>query len=153
MNQHEIGAGAFLKMFSSTAEDLLGQKAIDSPANAMTLEHHLHLAFGDMEFYFDHAEGDTYNVLPWPGKPPILNLPAEGRKVTFEQHGTCTELPSRELLKLHYDIGQILHMSAAAEDVDRLLRLLERGDVDEGGEMPLGALVNLQLLLNKVRVH
>lgn len=108
-------------MFSLKADDLLAQKAIDSPANAMTLEYNIYKAFGDMEFYFEHVDEDTYHVIPWPGKSPILNLPAEGRNVTFEQNETDTELPSKELLRLHKNIGLILHMSAAAEDIDRML--------------------------------
>lgn len=74
MTQNKQDAVFFLKMCSSSAEDLLAENLVDNEINAMTLTHNLYQNLGAMKFYFEHVERDTYNVKPWEPLKPILHL-------------------------------------------------------------------------------
>ena len=130
-------------MFGSTIETIIRQEEIDTPGNTMLLNKGLHYYFRDFGIYFEHLEGNQYEVKSWNEfiKPKILP-----RKVTLRQHGSSTTtLPLQGLLKTHKAIGEILHVSGAAEAVDRLLRELDEETIDAGGSTSLGDLVGLQL--------
>ncbi len=130
-------------MFGSTVETIIRQEEIDTPGNMMLLNKGLHNYFRDFGIYFEHLEGNQYEVKSWNEFIKPRSLP---RKVTLRQHGSSTAtLPLQGLLKTHKAIGEILHVSGATEAVDRLLEELEEGTVDAGGSTLLGDLVGLQL--------
>ena len=104
-----------------------------------------------MKIYFEDLGRNTYESKAWNEDIASLHIP---QKITFTQHGSGTsELPSKKLLELHRTIGEVLHMSGAAENIHVLLRRLEGKDVDVNGGTSLGDLVSLQLGRTTVLVY
>ena len=141
---------AFLKGFSTPAEELLTYHLIDNLKNAITLQKDLHDAFGAMKIYFEHVDGDKYKVNAWKDYP----YRSMGTTITFEWHrSSTTELLSQDLLGLKRTLGRILEMSGAAENIDVLLRQLEGEEVNPDGGTSLGAMVGALRGREAIPVH
>ena len=63
---------------------------------------------------------------------------------TLFTHPTI-DSPSERLLAIHYAIAHILHLSAAGEYIDKVLRDMEEGIVRGDGSTQLGLMVQLAM--------
>ncbi|KAF2969713.1 hypothetical protein GQX73_g3832 [Xylaria multiplex] len=123
---------AVLNMFDHGVVNLIEGTDIDRPRNALTLTHQLHVLFSDFKVFFEPVQDEqqlhTYHVKSFlhPFTSRNLGLPVIR---TFYLTDTRTiDPPSPRLLAVHRAIAHILHLSAAGEYIDRLLR-----DMDEKG--------------------
>ena len=139
-------------MFDLTTETMIRHEKIDTPENMMLLTHNLYDCFGQFQIYFNHIEGNQYNVKSW---DEIMNPPDLPRRVTLRKHGNSTaDLPLHGLLKTHKAIGKILNVSGAAEAVERLFRELDEKTIDGSSNTSLGDMVGLQLSrTGDIQVH
>ncbi len=146
-NQEAKGnARKILSMFDSGVLELIRGFDIDHPGNALTLTHSLHKQFGEFKIYFEPA--------PNAQTQPTYNIKSTRR--TFSRHVPVTRtlyevsnrtiaLPNPRFLAIHRAIALILHMSAAGEYIDRILREMEEPKVKSDGTTELGQIVALRL--------
>lgn len=134
-----------MKWFGSAAVSLIDEDRIDTPGNMISLEHELHVGFGSFQLYFEHKGENKYDVQYW--DPSWKTAPLMDRRhIELRQHGGSTvELPDPALLDIHKAIGNVLHLSGAAEGIVQLRRDLEVGTVDGNGTTPLGDMVRLHI--------
>lgn len=139
---------SILNMFDpGIAQELSGDR-IDSPANALLLEHNLHDEFGKLHWYLE-AVGPraphTYHFRATKRVALPQFLIPDPPVVTFSAHGTGTRLPDPRLFKLHAACCKMLAMAAAGAYVDRLVRDLDetglRGTLAEDGSSALGLIL------------
>jgi len=135
-------------MFDSGVVHLIEGADIDRPRNAITLTHNLHLLFGDFRVFFEpvpNQQPHTYQIksfLP----PSLLRDPAF--PITRTLCLTTTRIidpPSPRLLAVHRAIAHILHLSAAGEYIDKLLRDMDGKSIQADGSTELDRLVKLRL--------
>lgn len=120
---------------------------IDRPRNALTLTPDLHRSFGSFKVYFEPVPGayNTYwirSFLP-PRTSQALGLPV--RRTLFVTDTRTIDPPAPRLLAVHRAIAHILHLSAAGEYIDAILRDLEYSIVRADGTSELGRMVSLVL--------
>jgi len=122
---------------------------IDRPYNALTLTHDLHQRFGDLTIYFEPAPNaaalHTYIIqrtTPYPFfRRPKLPL----TRTLFTTFDRTIDPPSSRLLAIHRACSLILHLSGAAEFVNKVIRDMDEGSVESDGTTELGNLVSLGL--------
>ncbi|RMD41438.1 hypothetical protein DV735_g3685, partial [Chaetothyriales sp. CBS 134920] len=139
---------AILKMFDNSVIPLIENENIDRPYNAITLSFGNHKAFGSFKLYFEPegSQPDTYRIVALkPGVAKRLQALPPGYLVTFTPGSPPIDLPSPRLLAIHKAIACILHMSAAGEYIDRILRDLDEGRVAADGSTELGQLTALRI--------
>lgn len=118
---------------------------IDRPRNALTLTPDLHRSFGGFKVYFEPVP-DAYNTywirsfLP-PRASHSLGLPVQ--RTLFVTDTRTIDPPSPRLLAVHRAIAHILHLSAAGEYIDAILRDLDYSIVRADGSSELGRMVSL----------
>lgn len=128
---------------------------IDRPTNAITLTQNMHGLFGSFGIYFEpvcDADPHTYRV------ESFLPSPAHGRllpitRTLFLTDTRTIDPPSPRLLAIYRAITRILHLSAAGDYIDRILRDMEgtaQHVAEEDGSTDLGRLVHLHLWLDGV---
>lgn len=137
---------AILNMFDSGVAFLVEGTEIDRPRNAMTLTHRLHRWFGEFQIFFEPVDQQphTYRIdtfLP----PRILKDLLPVTRTLYLTESRTIDPPSPRLLAIHSAIAHILHLSAAGEYIDRLLRDLEEHGVREDGSTELDRFVKLRL--------
>ncbi|KAG0158382.1 hypothetical protein PDIDSM_5896 [Penicillium digitatum] len=126
-------AHKILKMFNPGAVYLISGIDIDRPMNALTLTQELHQLFGNFEIAFESVpdQPHTYKI-DYINTNRMFrpdNLPVT--RPLFITPDRSVEPPSPQLLELHRVIGRILHLSAAGEYIDKLVRDME--DMEAGG--------------------
>lgn len=123
-------------MFDPEAIDLIQDRDIDKPLNALMLENNFHEMFGNFLMFDVH---DPRERMIAPFKLPIIQ----------DLNSTDDiDPPSPKLLAIHYAIGKMLHLSGAGAYVDRIFRDMESMWLDsavESGDKLLGELVGLKL--------
>lgn len=136
-------------MFDYGVTHLIEGTDIDRPRNALTLTHQLHLFFGDFKIFFesvqDEPQSHTYlvNSFLHPSVSRTLGLPITR---TFYLTDTRTiDPPLPRLLAVYRAIAHILHLSAAGEYIDRLLRDMDEKGILADGSTDVGRLVKLSL--------
>ncbi|KAI1962128.1 hypothetical protein LOZ47_003134, partial [Ophidiomyces ophidiicola] len=133
-----------LNMFDNGVVRLIEGNEIDRPFNAMTLSHDLHVWFGSFEVYFEEVldERHTYRIKTF--VPEILpGLPVT--RTLLHADNRTIDPPLPRLLAIHRAIAMILHLSAAGEYIDKILRDMEDLGVHTDGSTDVGRLVMLRL--------
>jgi hypothetical protein len=137
-------------MFDPGVIHLIEGSNIDRPTNAITLTHDSRTDFGDFRFYFEEMESSdcprhTYRIdsketyiFSRPAGLPVV------RTLLLSPNHTI-DSPSSKLLAIHRAISVILHLSAAGEHIDRILRDMEELWIRSDGSAELGHLVSLKL--------
>ncbi|OJD21108.1 hypothetical protein ACJ73_07555 [Blastomyces percursus] len=150
LSESKKTALSILNMFDPGSLHLIEGPNIDSPRNALTLTHAAHTYFGKFAIYFDAVNDDstdlkhTYKIQSNDfGIEFILKLPVTRTLLLSPNH--TIDPPSSKLLALHRAIATILHLSAAGEYIDRIIRDSEQLWVRNDGSSELGRLVSLGL--------
>ncbi|KAJ3579736.1 hypothetical protein NPX13_g829 [Xylaria arbuscula] len=140
---------AVLNMFDHGVTHLIEGTDIDRPRNALTLTHQLHLFFGDFRIFFEPVQDEqqlhTYRVNSFlhPSVSRTLGLPIT--RTLYLTDTRTIDPPSPRLLAVHRAIAHILHLSAAGEYIDRLLRDMDEKGILADGSTDVGRLVKLSL--------
>ncbi|TGJ83076.1 hypothetical protein E0Z10_g5688 [Xylaria hypoxylon] len=137
LNHPREAALAVLNMFDNGVTCLIEGTDIDRPRNALTLTHTFHGLFGDFKVFFepiqDEQQPHTYRVDSF---LPLTISRHLGLPITRTFYLTDTRTidpPSPRLLAVHRAIAHILHLSAAGEYIDKLLREMdEQGILADG---------------------
>lgn len=133
-------------MFDNGAAFLVEGTDIDRPRNAMTLTPSLHRWFGDFRVFFEpiDQQAHTYRINTFLPRGLLGGL----LPITRTLHLTETrsiDPPLPRLLAIHNAIAHILHLSAAGDYIDKILRDIEEYGVREDGSTELDRLVKLRL--------
>uniref|UniRef100_A0A0B7KKY2 HNH nuclease domain-containing protein n=1 Tax=Bionectria ochroleuca TaxID=29856 RepID=A0A0B7KKY2_BIOOC len=148
LNPSKQAALAILNMFDSGIIQLIEGVDIDRPRNAITLTHTLHWLFGDFRLFFEPTpdrQPHTYRISSF-YPPTLLRDPAFPITRTLYLTGTRTiDPPSPRLLAVHRAIAHILHLSAAGDYIDKLLRDMDGKGIQADGSTELDRLVKLRL--------
>lgn len=135
-------------MFDSGVAHVIEGCEIDRPFNAISLTPTLHNLLGDFQIFFEPVSTrrpHTYKISSH--LPPLLlrdpTLPVTRELYLSEDRTIDPPLP--RLLEIHSAVAHILHLSAAGEYIDRLLREEEETGVEADGSTELGRLVKLRL--------
>ncbi|KAI9369317.1 hypothetical protein BJX61DRAFT_519996 [Aspergillus egyptiacus] len=115
-----------LRMFDPDVVGSINGVGIDRPFNAMTLTHRCHTLFGKFKIVFDEMGGQEYKIHTANKKndkmePVVRTLVARDG----------VEPVARGLLAIHRAIATILHLSAAGEYIEKLIR--DNEDMEGGG--------------------
>ncbi|KAK3933822.1 hypothetical protein QBC46DRAFT_401156 [Diplogelasinospora grovesii] len=139
-----------LNMFDSGVIHLIEGNDIDRPRNAITLTRDLHTFFGNFDVFFEPLpdQEHTYRIQSFLHPMAIQELPLE--RTLYLTRSRTIEPPSPRLLALHCAIAHILHLSAAGDYINKILRDLEWKDTQADGSTELGRLVALRLMWSEV---
>ncbi|UKZ73802.1 hypothetical protein TrVFT333_001454 [Trichoderma virens FT-333] len=140
---------AILNMFDYGVLDLINGHEIDRPRNAISLTSTLHGFFGNFELYFTpmggpDVEPHTYQIDSF--LPRFMTQ--HGFPITrtlYITESRTIEPPSPRLFAVHRAIAHVLHLSAAGEYIDKLLREFEEKGVQQDGSTELDRFVKLRL--------
>ncbi|KAL2194646.1 hypothetical protein P885DRAFT_42471 [Corynascus similis CBS 632.67] len=148
---------AILNMFDHGVAHLIEGVDIDRPYNALTLTHNMHDLFGNFDIYFEPvpgAEPHTYRIESFLGPIFVGGLPVTRTLSLTDSH--AIDPPSPRLLAIHCAIARILHLSAAGDYIDEILRDMEDAG-EQGaradGSTDFGRLIHLGLWLNGVDTY
>ncbi|KAK2754368.1 hypothetical protein FQN54_007012 [Arachnomyces sp. PD_36] len=146
LDSTQKAALSILNMFDKGAAHLIDGVDIDGPHNAISLTHLLHEWFGEFQIYFepiaDHSH--TYNIKPFVD-PWLLNGLIPVTRTLYLAADRSIDPPSPRLLAIHNAIGHILHLSAAGDYIDKILRDREDRGIRSDGSTEIGQLVGLAL--------
>jgi len=133
-------------MFDDGVIHLIEGTDIDRPRNAITLTHDFHQLFGNFEVYFEPQDNQPHTYRIDSTRFGIL------RHRIFPIHWTLfltdtrtIDPPSPRLLAVHSAIAHILHLSAAARHIDKILEDLDQRDIMADGSTELGYLAKLRV--------
>ncbi|KAI1776124.1 hypothetical protein F4818DRAFT_413109 [Hypoxylon cercidicola] len=136
-------------MFDTGLAYLIEDPDIDRPRNTISLTHELHVYFGNFRIFFepvlDEERPHTYRIdsfLP-PELCTILALPVT--RTLYVTGTRAIDPPSPRILSVHRAIAHILHLSAAGEYIDRLLRDIDEKGIQADGSTELGRILKLRL--------
>ncbi|KAF2452499.1 hypothetical protein BDY21DRAFT_312010 [Lineolata rhizophorae] len=136
---------AILNMFDSGIGHLIEGANIDQPHNALTLTADLHELFGDFRIYFTSTEQEhSYRIdsfLP----PALLPIHLPVTRTLYLTPNRTIDPPLPRLLAIHRAIAHILHLSAAGQYIDRILRDVEETGVRADGSTDLSRILRLGL--------
>lgn len=136
-----------LNMFDNGVIHLIEGDDIDRPRNAITLTPTLHRFFGDFNVFFQpvsDTEPHAYRIDTFLHPLVLRNVLPVTRTLYITEHRTI-DPPSRRLFALHCAIAHILHLSAAAAYIDKVLDDMEKKGIRADGSTELGRLVTLGL--------
>ncbi|KAK3690482.1 hypothetical protein B0T22DRAFT_515937 [Podospora appendiculata] len=139
---------AILNMFDMGVAHLIEGAEIDRPRNAMTLTHFLHQLFGDFRIFFEPTIDQpphTYTIGSFLPRHIMRDPSLPVTRTLHLVENRTIDPPSPRLLAVPYAIAHILHLSAAGEYIDRILRDAEEYGVRADGSTELGRLVGLGL--------
>ncbi|OAA53446.1 hypothetical protein SPI_09374 [Niveomyces insectorum RCEF 264] len=145
LDKSREAALAVLNMFDYGVTHMIDGVDIDRTANALTLTKTLHGEFGAFNIFFDAVPGarNTYAIRSFLSPPTTADLGLPVTRTLFDSR--TIDPPSPRLLAVHRAIAQILHLSAAGEYIDHVLRDMETNLVRADGSSELGRLVGLRL--------
>ncbi|KAN0074357.1 hypothetical protein V8E54_008294 [Elaphomyces granulatus] len=125
-------------------KSLLKSETINSPINAMTLDHGLHLLFGSFRLAFEEtSQFGTYRIAYYM-KTKNAQWP---NAVTLEAHDPSIPLPNPVLLRTHASIAKILNVSGLAKKLDQLIDPPELySQIHPNGATNLGLILAQRLL-------
>ena len=133
-------------MFDDGVVHLIQGTDIDRPLNAITLTHDFHQLFGNFEVYFESEGDQPHTYLIDSTRQGILrNQIFPVQRTLFVTETRTVDPPSPRLLAIHSAIAHILHMSAAGEYIDGVLKDLHQQETATDGSTELGHLINLRL--------
>lgn len=134
-----------LNMFDPGISATLNGDEIDTPQNAIILSKSLHAQFGSFHVFFDEIPSkprtykiDSYkkNVRRAYGFPKEVNLQNKNRP--------DIDPPCPRLLRIHRAVAEILHLSAAGEYIDNIVRESEESTARADGTTDLGAIIAME---------
>ncbi|KAI0141776.1 hypothetical protein GGR57DRAFT_508944 [Xylariaceae sp. FL1272] len=138
---------AILNMFDTGVVYLIEGGDIDRPRNALTLTHELHAHFGEFNIFFEpvsDSQPHTYRIDSFAPRFILPDFPLT--RTLYLSENRTIDPPSSRLLALHRAIAHILHLSAAGEYIDELLRQMEgQGVCAADGSTELDRLLRLGL--------
>ncbi|KAF5696737.1 transposase [Fusarium mundagurra] len=127
LNKSKETALAILDMFDHDIVHLIEGPDIDRSRNALTLKIDLHRQFGNFKVFFEPTnQPHSYRIdstLRQPFRNPIFPV----NRTFFLTPERTIDPPSARLLAVHNAICQILHLSAAGNYIDSILRDLDDG--------------------------
>lgn len=136
-------------MFDMGVAYLIEGGEIDRPRNALTLTAYLHQFFGNFNVFFEPVDDDqqphTYRIGSFLPRSAIQNPSLPVTRTLYLAENRTIDPPSPRLLAVHCAIAHILHLSAAGEYIDRILRDAEEYGIQADGSTELGRLVRLGL--------
>jgi hypothetical protein len=133
-------------MFDNGIIHLIEGSNIDRPRNALTLTHDFHQLFGNFEIFFEPMAQLPYTYRINSTRSGFTRNPIFPLSRTLYLSNTRTiDPPSSRLLAVHRAIAYILHLSAAGDYIDQILRDLDEPDIRTDGSTELGRLVELRL--------
>lgn len=147
---------AILNMFDDGVAHLIEGPDIDRPRNALTLTQEVHGWFGNFDIFFEavpESDPHTYRIgtflHPW-----LTGDIVPVKRTLYLTESRSIEPASARLLAIHCAIAHILHLSAAGDYIDEILKDMElegiQGGVQADGSTDLGRLVHLGLWLDGV---
>ncbi|RSL97081.1 hypothetical protein CEP52_011064 [Fusarium oligoseptatum] len=145
LNASKEAALAILNMFDDEAAHLIEGIEIDRPGNALTLTQPLHTYFGDFNIFFK-PEGTVphrYHIETFLPQGFTYDVPVTRTLFLTEERNI--DPPSSRLLAIHCAIAHILHLSAAGDYIDDILRDADEYGIRHDGSTELDRLVGLHL--------
>ncbi|GAW15171.1 hypothetical protein ANO14919_045800 [Xylariales sp. No.14919] len=133
-------------MFDTGVVHLIEGADIDRPRNAITLTPFLHSLFGNFEVFFEPIPGQqphTYRINSFYPSYLMPELAFPITRTFYLTNDRSIDPPSPRLLAVHRAIAYILHLSAAGEYIDKLLRDMDEQGVQADGSTELDRLVKL----------
>ncbi|KAL6353677.1 hypothetical protein LRP88_12990 [Fusarium phalaenopsidis] len=145
LDPSKVAPLSILNMFDCGAAYLIEGAEIDRPGNALTLTHNLHMLFGDFRIFFTPVDQQSHTYLIDTLLPSgfIDGVPVTRTLYLTEER--TIDPPSPRLLAIHSAIAHILHLSAAGDYIDDILRDAEEPGAREDGSTELEHLVRLGL--------
>jgi hypothetical protein len=120
-------------MFDHGILSLINGSLIDKARNAITLTHELHQSFGEFEVYFEPTSENLHTYwIQSTQDADISNLEFPVTRALYLATSRPIDPPSERFLAVHRAISLILHLSAAGEYINKILRDLEETDVKRG---------------------
>lgn len=136
-------------MFDDGVRHLIEGVDIDRSRNAITLTHSLHDLFGRFEFFFEpvphSVKPHTYRIDSFLPAYVSRTLGLPLTRAFYLTENRAIDPPSPRLLAVHRAIAHILHLSAAGEYIDKLLRDADEKGIQADGSTELGRLLDLGL--------
>ncbi|KAF2963341.1 hypothetical protein GQX73_g10224 [Xylaria multiplex] len=117
---------AILNMFDTGVVHLIEGGDIDSPRNALTLTGPFHVHFGEFKIFFEpvlDSQPHSYRIDSFFSRYILPEFPLT--RTLYLSENRTIDPPSSRLLALHCAIAHILHLSAAGDYIDKLLREME----------------------------
>ena len=114
----------------------------------MTLTHGLHNFFGSFQIFFEplpDQQPHTYRIDSFLPKYIFRDPALPVTRALYLTDTRTIDPPSARLLAVHRAIAHILHLSAAGDYIDRLLRDAEEKGILADGSTELGRLLKLGL--------
>ncbi|KAL7620219.1 hypothetical protein AAE478_009212 [Parahypoxylon ruwenzoriense] len=140
---------AVLNMLDNGLTHLIEGADIDKPHNAITLTHSLRNFFGDFKIFFEpllDQQPHTYRIDSFLPRHIFRDPALPITRTLYYLTNTWTiDPPSPRLLAVHRAIAHILHLSAAGDYIDRLLRDMDEEGIQADGSTELNRLINLRL--------
>ncbi|XXH02118.1 hypothetical protein Hte_008486 [Hypoxylon texense] len=138
---------AILDMFDNGLTHLIEGADIDRPRNAVTLTHTLHCHFGDFKIFFepDNQQPHTYRINSFLPRYISRDLGLPVTRMLYLTSTRTIDPPSPRLLAVHRAIAHILHLSAAGEYIDKLLRDMDEKGIQPDGSTELDRMLKLRL--------
>ncbi|PKX98436.1 HNH endonuclease signature motif containing protein [Aspergillus novofumigatus IBT 16806] len=138
-----------LYLLFPSIKDIIMPTTVNTPANAMTMAVPVHQDFGSFQIAFTPTDKEnTYRIKVYPGHQTFFGQ-YYAKPITFTKNSaSASELPSKDLLKMHAAIAEILQASGQGEKIDELLRKWDdiRCLASDGS-------TDLESLLSLVSVH
>ncbi len=136
-------------MFDNGVTHLIEGTDIDRPRNALTLTHTFHGLFSDFKIFFEPIQDEqqlhTYRIDLFLPSSIFRHLSLPITRTLYLTDTRTIDPPSPRLLAVHRAIAHILHLSAAGEYIDRLLRDMDEKGILADGSTDVGRLVKLSL--------
>ena len=134
-------------MFDPGISHLLQGPGIDRTYNAITLTATVHQFFGGFDLFFEPTdEKHSYVIRAWGEIGSLVEPPLPIRRELRLDPDRAIDPPAPRLLAIHRAVGQILHLSAAGDYIDDILRALEETwAIAEDGSSDLGSYLNARL--------
>ncbi|KAK0702818.1 hypothetical protein B0H67DRAFT_604483 [Lasiosphaeris hirsuta] len=131
-------------MFDNGAIHLIEGTDVDRPQNVITLTQDLHSWFGNFDIFFEPIldQEHTYRIQSFFHPMATPDLPVVRRLYLTESRTIGP--PSQRLLALHYATSHILHLSAAAGYITKILKDMEWKDTRADGSTELGRILSLR---------
>ncbi|KAK2865230.1 hypothetical protein FQN49_003779 [Arthroderma sp. PD_2] len=150
LSDSKKSALAILDMFDPGVIHEIEGPNIDRPTNAITLTSHVHYLFGNFMIHFTSMDPvdyppHTYRIGSAETDNPFSPSWLPVTRTLHLSLNRTIDPPSRRLLGIHRSCAVILHLSAAGDHADQILRDMEEPCVPSDGSAHLGHLVSLKL--------
>ncbi|KAF0641341.1 hypothetical protein FPSE5266_06725 [Fusarium pseudograminearum] len=145
LNKSKETALAILDMFDHDIVHLIQGPDIDHSRNALTLKIDIHRQFGNFKVFFESTNQPNNYRVDTTLRQPFRNRIFPINRTFFLTPERTIDPPSARLLAVHHAICQILHLSAAGNYIDSILRDFEDGAVQSDGSTHLASLLQLRL--------